>query len=757
MLIRKSKCLLFSGLMAAAICTSTSVTAATSTTVAAGNVSGWVRNAVLAGPAAASTSVTIAVHLALQNTAELKTLVGEVSSPSNAQYGHYLTTAEFAGQFAPASADVQAVQSLLQKAGMTNIQVGPYGAYVSATATVAQLRTAFNISQNLYTYKGLTLRANSQEPTIPSALAAKILFIEGLDDSGLLRTPSHRSEVIGNLVAPASAGASAANTSLATTSASTSTSTVTPPPVAAGNPSPYCNTYFGGSSELVATLSTAADVYGTAIPWLNCGYTPQQIQAAYGFNQVAHTGKGVTVAILDAYASPTLLADANRYAANHSLPPLVLGQNFSQIIPAGIYSVSPSDPCGPYGWWLEESLDMAAVHGTATGANILYVGSTDCGTSLTLALHNVLYNHLADVVTNSYGYGGEAIAVGQQASDDQAFMAGSAMGTTILFSSGDDGDLSQDNGVASGAWPATSPYVTGVGGTSLLLQNSSGAKKEYGWGNYRDVLADAQVNSAKSVTTSGPTQITAYGATFDDYAFYAGSGGGISLLEAQPAYQAAAVPLGLATTLNLSSGYTEPLPNAQRVSPDMAMVGDPYTGYLFGETFTIAGSATLDHGCKAISATEEYCENAEGGTSLSSPLMAGVIAVMDSKRADNSLPPLGFANPLLYKIGSTSNGVTFNQSINQIVAPSQPTAVLRAYAANLELARVVTISSVPFLITTTTPFALEVCGIAICEGLDDIFNFTSLSSAAFPPTTAGYNDVTGLGVPWLPVLINQLH
>ena len=173
MLIRKSKCLLFSGLMAAAICTSTSVTAATSTTVAAGNVSGWVRNAVLAGPAAASTSVTIAVHLALQNTAELKTLVGEVSSPSNAQYGHYLTTAEFAGQFAPASADVQAVQSLLQKAGMTNIQVGPYGAYVSATATVAQLRTAFNISQNLYTYKGLTLRANSQEPTIPSALAAR--------------------------------------------------------------------------------------------------------------------------------------------------------------------------------------------------------------------------------------------------------------------------------------------------------------------------------------------------------------------------------------------------------------------------------------------------------------------------------------------------------------------------------------------------------------------------------------------------------
>ena len=62
------------------------------------------------------------------------------------------------------------------------------------------------------------------------------------------------------------------------------------------------------------------------------------------------------------------------------------------------------------------------------------------------------------------------------------------------------------------------------------------------------------------------------------------------------------------------------------------MVADPYTGYLYGETYTIAGNTIADPGCTAISKTEEYCENPIGGTSLASPLMAGVMAVMNQKR-----------------------------------------------------------------------------------------------------------------------------
>jgi subtilase family serine protease len=735
--------LVLAGAIAAAVAL-TATAATPATTTVAGNVASWVKSAKLTGAAPASKSVTIAVHMALTNAAALKQLVADVSNPKSATYGRYITPAQFAERFAPAAADVNQVKALLENAGMKNVTAGPHGVYVSAVATVAQLRTAFGVSQNVYSFAGRSLRANTQEPTIPASLAGKVVYIEGLDDTSMLRTPMHRSAVEGERLAPAAAK-------------SASAASITPPPVAAGNPSPYCSQWFGASTAVVANLSTAADVYGAAIPWLNCGYTPGEIREAYGFSRVTYNGSGVTVAITDAYASPTLLADLRDYSDAYNLPIPVNGVNFSQIVPAGEYSIPEADTTdcgGEYGWWGEQSLDVAAVHGSAPGAKILFVGSTDCGTSLTAAFMNVVYGHLADVVTDSWSNNGESIAPGSQSSFDQAAMAGAALGITILFSSGDDGDLSAINGVASGAWPSTSPYVTGVGGTTLLLHDNSGDKAEYGWGTYRAFLNDATVKSATSVTDSGVAQVTNFGVTYDDYEFYSGSGGGISLLEAQPSYQAKAVPANLAVSLNLASGYTETLPNPQRVAPDIAMVADPYTGYLYGESFTIAGNKIADAGCTPKSETTEFCITPIGGTSLASPLMAGVIAVVNSKRLAAGEPVVGFANPWLYSVGSENNGVNFKDAINQNIAPQEPVSLLRGYQTDLNEVRVITVNSVPFVITPA-PYALEVCGLPICLGVNDVFNFTSRSKAAIPPTPAGYNDVTGLGVPWVPKLINE--
>ena len=727
--------------MAAAIAGAGGAVAAGTTTVS-GNVAGWVKNATLKSSASASTSVTISVNMALKNVAGLKSFVAEVSNPQGREYGRYLTAEQFAASYAPAAADVAAVEKLLEQAGMKNVTVGPHGVYVSATATVAQLRTAFKVTQNIYSYSGLMLRANNDAPTIPSSLAGKVIFIGGLDDTGMMRKPFHRSITQGDLVAPKSAAA-----------ASSSATAVTPPPVAASNGSPYCNHTFGAGA-LVATLSTPADVYGGSIPWLGCGYTPPQIRSAYGLDKVSYTGAGVTVAIIDAYASPTIVTDITAYSINNKLTKITNGVNFRQIVPAGIYSVSPTETCGPYGWWEEESLDVSAVHTSAPDAHIVYVGSRDCGTSLDTAFMNTVYNHVADVVTDSWGDNGEAIAPGEQQSYDQTLMAGAAQGITVLFSTGDNGDLAAINGAASGAWPSTSAYVTGVGGTTLMITDTTGDKSEYGWGTYRAFLNDVTVNSAKSVTTSGVAQTTVLGYTFDDFEFYSGAGGGISLLEAQPSYQAKAVPAILATSLNLASGYVETLPNPQRVTPDVAMVADPYTGFIFGETFTIAGNAIADQGCAPSNKVIEYCQTSIGGTSLATPLMAGVIAVMNSKRIATGEPLVGFANPLLYSIGSQNNGTSFKDAINQIIAPTEPVALLRGYKSDLTELRVITVNSVPFQITPT-PYALEVCGLPICLGVNDVWNYTSLSSAAVPPTAAGYNDVTGLGVPWVPKLINE--
>jgi subtilase family serine protease len=680
--------------------------------------------------------------MALKNMAGLKSFVAEVSNPNGREYGQYLSTEQFASSYAPAAADVAAVQKLLEQAGMKNVTVGPQGVYVSATATVAQLRTAFKVSQNLYAYHGFTLRANKEAPTIPASLGGKIVYIGGLDDTTMMRKPFHHSITQGDLVAPKAEAA-----------ASPSTTAVTPPPVAASSDSPYCNHTFG-SGALVAKLSTPADVYGDSLPWLGCGYRTAQVRSAYGLDQVSYDGKGVTVAIVDAYASPTIVNDITDYSVNNDLPKIKVGVNFKQIVPEGIYSVSPTESCGPYGWWEEESLDVSAVHSSAPGADIVYVGSRDCSTSLDIAFFNTVYNHVADVVTDSWGDNGEAIAPGDQASYDQALMAGAAQGITVLFSSGDDGDLAADNGVASGSWPATSAWVTGVGGTSLFITNTTGGKAEYGWGNYRAFLDGVVVHSSKSVTTSGVATTTAFGYTFDDYSYYAGSGGGISLLEAQPSYQAKAVPADLAVSLNLASGYVETLPNPQRVSPDVAMIGDPYTGFIFGETFTIAGNPIADAHCAPSTKTTEYCETSIGGTSVASPWMAGVMAVLNSKRVATGEPMLGFANPFLYGIGSQNSGTNFKDAINQIIAPTEPVAMLRGYQVAPTELRVVTVNSVPFLIVPT-PYALEVCGLPLCLGINEVWNYTSLSPAAVPPTPAGYNDVTGLGVPWVPKLINE--
>jgi len=707
-----------------------------------GNVSGWVASAVKTGTASDNQQVTIAVYMTLKDLRGLKQLVAGVSAPGSAAYGHYLSPAAFRLRFAPDPADVSAVKALLTRAGMTNIQTGAAGTYVSASTTVAQLRSTFAVSQDLYNSGGVTLRANKEAPSLPAALAGKIVYIEGLDDTTFLKKPHHVSVTAGAHVAPAALAVPASPSAPSAPSAMSAeaSSAVTPPPVASNIPSPYCDTYSG---DLVATLSNAAGPYGRKLPWLNCGYTPQQVQAAYGLNRVKPDGTGVHIAIIDAYASPTLKADGNRYARNHHLPPLTAA-NFQQDIPLGIYNVSPDESCGPYGWWTEQALDVGAVHGSAPGAKILYIGARDCGTSLTIALSDAIYNVKADIITNSYGYNGDGVDPADIAMEDQSFMAAAAQGISVLFSSGDDGDLSQVNGVATASWEADSPYVTGVGGTSLGVQASSGRKYEFGWGNYRDYLAGAKVNSGKSVTTAGLTSISVLGSTVYDFSYYAGAGGGISLIEPQPDYQAGVVPTALATTVYTASGQVIPLQTRQRVSPDVSMVADPYTGYLYGESYTIAGDGHSDIGCKATSATTEYCEIAEGGTSLSSPLMAGMLAVVDQARRAAGKPDVGFANPWLYsaKIG---NSTTFSSAgVNDVVAPTTPTALLRGYVTDPTQIRVVTVNSVTTLLQAT-PFPLTICAETVCEGLNDVFNYV----------TPGYDDVTGLGVPWAPRLVKQ--
>jgi subtilase family serine protease len=705
--------------LALALATSAGANAATEKSVALkGNVAQWVKQAKLVGPADESQTVSLTFYLGFRKLAEMQALATAVATPGSASYGAYLTPAEFQARFAPDAATVAAAQAAIAKLGFAVGHKAPSGFYIQATGTVKQLKAAFHVSQNLYSFAGKTMRANAEEPQLPASLGAYVTAIAGLDETGQLIRPAH----VMTRDAQTSRETHTINTAATALRALAATGPGAPPPVAAGIPLAYCSTYWGDHSAVVTPIPSP---FAKVEPWAVCGYTPQQIRAAYGINKVALDGTGVRVAIVDAYASPTIGFDANRYSSLHGLPQLN-DANFKQIIPAGIYGVSASEICGPQNWYTEETLDVEAVHSIAPHAFITYIGSRDCLDSIDDALFDAIENHVADVITNSWGEGGEFDSTAFLAVEDKVFQEASILGITVVFSSGDDGDLSQLNGIASGSAPATSPFVTGVGGTSLALMKPDGTKREWGWGTYRAFLDGVVVNSAG-------TQVSNIG--LEDFSFYGGAGGGPSLYFAEPSYQLPVVPSAYVGGTYTSSGYFVPLIPAKRSTPDVALDADPYTGFLIGETYTIAGDPIADYGCTAYSKTLEYCETGIGGTSLASPLFAGVVALVDQYRFAHRRHALGFANPRLYRVRVGEPSSTLNGLVD-VRPPGTPTSMLRGYLGDPYDARVVAINSLPS----------GNCPSGICEGVDDIFL----------QTATGYDDVTGLGTPYAPVLITTL-
>ena len=275
-----------------------------------GHVAPWLADGRDLGPASPDRTILITVHLALKHRPDLQRLLAEVSTPSSPSYGKYINMPQFLARFAPDPADVEAVKEFLARAGMTVTRAGAGRTYVQALATISQLRDSFRVSQEVYDLRGKKLRANREAPDVPDGLASKISFIDGLDDSGMLIRPAH--ERFGNqpLRAPDAA-------------AQASRRDITPPPVSFNPPFPNAPAHWG---DLVATLSVPATPYGSVLPWIPFAYTPQQVQAAYGMDRVKETGAGIRIAIVDAYASPTIEDDANRYSAISQSARAISGQ-----------------------------------------------------------------------------------------------------------------------------------------------------------------------------------------------------------------------------------------------------------------------------------------------------------------------------------------------------------------------------------------------------------------------------------------------
>ena len=548
------------------------------------------------GATPTGTGVTVQVYLNSSDPQGLTAYATAVSDPKSREYHQYLTPAQQNARFGATAAQVAAVRGWLTSAGLKVTASAEQ--YLTATGTAAAVHAAFNTTLDNYSVSGHTYYAPKTTATAPASVSSYILGVTGLTD-----LPSTDSAT------------SAPTTSTEPKSAvKVTAATADQPPYIGISP---CATYYGQSGP-----TDLPKAYGQKTPSPVCGYLPAQLRGAYGLTQSSLTGKGTTVAVVDAYGSPTIAADAASFAGFHGLAPFKNGQ-FSQVVTPGQWN--SQDLCGD--WTPEESLDVESVHTMAPGANVVYVGANSCQDSDFIAAESdIIDNHLASIVTNSWDgdlfdtTGNEPTATINEY--EQLFQQGAVEGIGFYFSSGDcstDDPAILANGLNCDGtssepqvtFPGSSPWVTGVGGTAIAI----GKNNNYEW--------ETGMGDSEAETLNGKTWSTEPGT------FLFGGGGGTSNYFSQPWYQSLVVPTSLSK--HQLNGTTTKQP--MREVPDVAMEGDLLVSTMVGFTQTLPDGTT------------GYAEAGYGGTSVASPLFAGVQA--DAQQAQGGWA-IGFANPEIY-------------------------------------------------------------------------------------------------------------
>lgn len=548
--------------------------------------------------------IQLSFLLGYRNAGELKHFIADVSDPSSKNFRKFLSTEQFNARFGADPASLATVTSWARKAGFTIDDVAGSGVAVTAHAPAALVQSVLKTTLNIVDTAGTLVRVPMTAPKLPTKIAKLVSGVTGLDT--IRYAPRHTVDEASK-----------------TTPLLDAVSPKAGAPLAFLNARP-CSQYWHQTKAVNQPKFKGEDLYVNT-----CGYTPAQIRGAYGFKSVKETGKGATVAIIDAYASPTIEEDLATYSARHGLPQMKPGQ-FSQALPQPIEENFPEVLIfDPEGWSGEETLDVEAVHSFAPGANILYVPAlTDLNATINLAILQTVEASAADVVSNSYGSAGEDVSTDDKLLFDLSMQQAAAKGITFVFSAGDAGDDLESTGKRQVDYPADSDMVLALGGTSLYVGKGNTYQGEGYWGT-RKYLA----------TKNGKAW------DFSKSISYAGGGGGVSTVYAQPSYQKGIVPNAIATHGGIAPG---------RAVPDISLIGDSTTGFLIGQTQTQAGGQTA------------YTEYRIGGTSLSCPLVAGMLAAAIERSGGR----LGLVQPVLYA-GAKSG------AFRDITKPAKVEAVVR--------------------------------------------------------------------------------
>jgi len=492
-------------------------------------------------PALATRPITFGISLPLTHTDRLDQLIKDVNDPSSPSFGHYLTPSEFAAQFGASQADYDATVKDLKSQGFNVTADSPTRTLIQVGGTAAQAEGLFKVHMKEYVAAdGRNFHAPDMAPLVPTSLAVRGANVLGLN-SGI--KPHH----------------------------------------VTGNPPSLLSNGFGDTNHT------------------GLGAGPDDIRLAYGLAQSGLNGAGQNIGLyeLDDYAD----SDVTLYETSYKLPatPLVRVQ------------VKPTTLSSGQG---EVTLDIDMMLALTPNASHIVVYETNLATATTNDLISLL-QHMANDTTHpcrefssSWGEAEDAATANFTDfsfpnAENQVYAQMAAQGQAFFVAAGDTGAFGNRSkpGVIMAADPMTQPFVTSVGGTTILVG-----------------LDDAYVSET---TWSDPTN------TGQSQSGSAG-GGGISQIWPIPNYQQGIVshaPAGEFSTTH-------------RNFPDISLNADGRTGY----EVALQGSGQVF-----------------GGTSAAAPLWCSYWAIVNQQRAAIGEPQIGFANPYLYRLAKGPDyGIDFH-------------------------------------------------------------------------------------------------
>ncbi len=563
--------------------------------------------------------MSVEVALAPRNKANLASELRAVYTRGSRLYHRFLSTGQFDRLYAPSGAERASVAAYLGGAGLKVASTSsPF--LIRVTGSSAKITAAFHTRLSTYVDgNGVRYFSNSRVLRVPASIAGGIQGVVGLTDTvrahSMIVRPWHHTAKAGRTAARAASTAS-------------------------------CESGYPTAAEFFSAVNDGAgfgDGYGGG-PGCS-GLTPSQTNSIYGAPGAGPRTQGARISAavfeLSAYQQSDIGTWASTFYGARYTPKLtditIDGGPLAPVCPAG--DTCPAQYNG-YANDVEVDADIEMTLAVAKDASVLvYNAPNDYSGQTELDEYSAIANQdIASTVSSSWGVCENDITAGYAQAENTIFEQMALQGQSVFNSAGDTGAFgcirSDGTTIVDQADPASQPWVTSVGGTSLEGDNPGTSPDP----RYPAKGTETVWNVDSLCSGQGPAEDNDQQAGAFWCAETGAAGGGSSQYWGRPWYQSGpGVNNARTAYANGSTGCALASAGTPcREVPDVSANADEYTGYA---EYCTGGASTPHSECAASSGWFGI-----GGTSLSTPLWAAVIADRDGFMRHRT----GNINPLVY-------------------------------------------------------------------------------------------------------------